>query len=180
MRTLALILFCFAMIGCGNSSQSTNNATTSAPQDNVRQEVNWYEDDMSKPVKNVGLGDAKVILQNADVKPAEIVDSTDVKGEPKKIYIYSKNGIHGQFEYSPNQVVLAWYQVTESPSAIELSQDSLKTTYRLARAMLGDEGKESIRRISRGGMFKGEPVAGYPANGSCVSGLCVLSLKTKV
>ena len=180
MRTLTLILFCFALIGCGNQSQSTNNATGSVPQDNVKNEVNWYEDDMSQPIKNVGLGDAKVILQNADVKPAEIVDSTDVKGEPKKIYIYSKNSIHGQFEYSPNQAILAWYQVTESPSAIESSQDSLKTTYRLARAILGEEGKEAMRRISRGGMFKGEPVAGYPANGSCVNGLCILSLKTRI
>lgn len=180
MRTLALVFLSFALVSCSNSSQTTNNATASAPEANVKNEVIWYEDDMSKPIKNVGLGDAKVILQNADVKPAEIVDSTDVKGEPKKIYIYSKNGIHGQFEYSPNQAILAWYQVTESPSAIESSQDSLKTTYRLARAILGEEGKEAIRRISRGGMFKGEPVAGYPAYGSCVNGLCILSLKTRI
>lgn len=180
MRTLALVFLSFALVSCSNSSQTTNNATASAPEANVKNEVIWYEDDLSKPINKVGVLDAEGIIKNANVKVYGTDKSTDPNGELRNIYILGKSNLDAKVAISPSTLVISWFQVNESESSLTQSQESLKAAYAVARSALGDEGKEAIRRISRGGMFKGEPVAGYPANGSCVSGLCILSLKTRI
>ena len=179
MRLLFLGIFCLGLMGCGQSSP-TSNPKTENPTSAKTEKVNWYEPDMTQPINKVGVSDAEGIIKNANVKVYGTDKTTDPNGELRNIYILGKSNLDAKIAISPSTLVISWFQVDESESSLTQSQESLKAAYAVARSALGDEGKEAIRRISRGGMFKGEPVAGYPANGSCVSGLCVLSLKTRI
>lgn len=139
--------------------------------------VLWYQDDLSKPVKTVGISDVKSILTSAGLTPAEIIDSSDSEGEPKKIYLFnSDTAVTTQFEHGPNFITLTWYQFSDEAKTIEYSQQSLKDAYKLARAMAGREGFDAVMYISNGGKYRSKPIGGYPSTGQCNDGICFIHM----
>lgn len=138
--------------------------------------VLWYQDNLSEPVKTVGMMDGDAILASAGLKADEVEESADHKGEPKKFYIINDNPLSASISHSPNSIALNWYQYSDEPEAIELSQQSLKNAYKLARAMAGKEGADAVMYLSNGGKYRSKPVGGYPATGQCNDGTCFIHI----
>ncbi len=150
-----------------------------APEDNstVENKVLWYQDDLSEPVETVGMLDGKAILASAKLEPAEVEDSVDTEGEPKKLYIMDdETPISAWFSHSPNNISLNWYMYSDEPKTTEYSQQSLKDAYKLARAMAGREGADAVMYLSNGGKYRSKPVGGYPATGQCNNGICFIHI----
>lgn len=150
-----------------------------APEDNstVENKVLWYQDDLSEPVETVGMLDGKAILASAKLEPAEVEDSIDTEGEPKKLYIMDdETPISAWFSHSPNNISLNWYMYSDEPKTTEYSQQSLKDAYKLARAMAGREGADAVMYLSNGGKYRSKPVGGYPATGQCNNGICFMHI----
>lgn len=142
--------------------------------------VIWYQDDLSEPVKTVGMLDRKAILTSAGLEPAEVEDSVDTEGEPKKLYVINdETHLSALFSHSPNEIALNWYQFSDKPETIENSQQSLKDVYKIARAMAGREGADAIMYLSNGGKYRSKPVGGYPATGQCNDGICFIHIELK-
>ena len=136
---------------------------------------------MSEPVENVGMLDADDIMESANLKPSETIDSADAEGEPKKIYLFnSDSSISAQFEHSNNTAVLQWHMHSDEPKTLEHSQQSLKDAYKLARAMAGMEGYDAVMYLSNGGKYRSKPVGGYPATGQCNEGICFININLEV
>lgn len=153
-----------------------------APEDNstVENKVLWYQDDLSEPVETVGMLDGKAILASAKLEPAEVEDSVDTEGEPKKLYIMDdETPISAWFSHSPNNISLNWYMYSDEPKTTEYSQQSLKDAYKLARAMAGREGADAVMYLSNGGKYRSKPVGGYPATGQCNNGICFIHIDLK-
>ena len=142
--------------------------------------VLWYQDDLSEPVDNVGMIDGKAILVSAGLEPAEVEDSVDTEGEPKKLYIMNdESPISAWFSHSPNNISLNWYMYSDEPKTTEYSQQSLKDAYKLARAMAGREGADAVMYLSNGGKYRSKPVGGHPATGQCNNGICFIHIDLK-
>lgn len=139
--------------------------------------VIWYQDDLSEPVETVGMLDGKAILTSAGLEPAEVEDSVDTEGEPKKLYVINDEALlSALFSHSPNEIALNWYQFSDKPETTENSQQSLKDIYKIARAMAGREGADAIMYLSNGGKYRSKPVGGYPATGQCNNGICFIHI----
>ena len=139
--------------------------------------VLWYQDDLSEPVETVGMLDGKAILASAKLEPAEVEDSVDTEGEPKKLYIMDdETPISAWFSHSPNNISLNWYMYSDEPKTTEYSQQSLKDAYKLARAMAGREGADAVMYLSNGGKYRSKPVGGHPATGQCNNGICFMHI----
>lgn len=152
------------------------------PEDNSTAEnkVLWYQDDLSEPVETVGMLDGKAILTSAGLEPAEVEDSVDTEGEPKKLYVINdETPLSALFSHSPNEIALNWYQFSDKPETTENSQQSLKDIYKIARAMAGREGADAIMYLSNGGKYRSKPVGGYPATGQCNDGICFIHIDLK-
>ncbi len=164
------------LAGCGNSEQS--NQETEVQTDQVEQKTTeWFQDDLSQPVEKVGMNNAQEILKSTGLTAAKVSDSTDIKGEPKKIYKLGDSSLSAQLEHSKNEIIIAWYQAEDTEEGIELSQKSLKDAYLLGRAVLGADGADIIRRISRGGFYKQEPFNDFILTGNCIGGLCSVNIR---
>ena len=153
-----------------------------APEDSsaVENKVLWYQDDLSEPVETVGMLDGEAILASAKLEPAEVEDSVDTEGEPKKLYIMDdETPISAWFSHSPNNISLNWYMYSDEPKTTEYSQQSLKDAYKLARAMAGREGADAVMYLSNGGKYRSKPVGGYPATGPCNNGICFIHIDLK-
>jgi len=153
-----------------------------APEDNSTAEnkVLWYQDDLSEPVETVGMLDGKAILASAGLEPAEVEDSVDTEGEPKKLYIMDdETPISAWFSHSQNNISLNWYMYSDEPKTTEYSQQSIKDAYKLARAMAGREGADAVMYLSNGGKYRSKPVGGYPATGQCNNGICFIHIDLK-
>lgn len=153
-----------------------------APEDNstAENQVLWYQDDLSEPVENVGMLDGKAILASAGLEPAEVEDSVDTEGEPKKLYIMNdESPLSAWFSHSPNNISLNWYMYSDEPKTTEYSQQSLNDAYKLARAMAGREGADAVMYLSNGGKYRSKPVGGYPATGQCNDGICFMHIDLK-
>ena len=121
--------------------------------------------------------DGKAILASAKLEPAEVDDSVDTEGEPKKLYIMDdETPISAWFSHSPNNISLNWYMYSDEPKTTEYSQQSLKDAYKLARAMAGREGADAVMYLSNGGKYRSKPVGGYPATGQCNNGICFIHI----
>lgn len=145
--------------------------------DTTKDSVAWYQDDLSEPVDNVGMLDADAILASAGLEPDEVEDSADTEGQPKKLYVINdETPLSALFSHSPNSIELNWYQFSDKPETTENSQQSLKDTYKLARAMAGREGAEGIMYLSNGGKYRSKPIGGYPATGQCNDGICFIHI----
>lgn len=138
--------------------------------------VIWYQDDLSEPVGKVGMLYGEDILASAGLDPNEVEESADHTGEPKKFYIINDNPLSASMSHSPNGIALNWYQYSDEPEAVELSQQSLKNAYKLARAMAGKEGADAVMYLSNGGKYRSKPVGGYPATGQCNDGACFIHI----
>lgn len=139
--------------------------------------VLWYQDDLSEPVETVGMMNGEDILASAGLKAEEIEESADHKGEPKKLYIINDDTpISAWFSHSPNAISLNWYQYSDEPETLEISQQSLKDAYKLARAMAGKEGSDAVMYLSNGGKYRSKPVGGNPATGQCNDGICFINI----
>lgn len=139
--------------------------------------VAWYQDDLSEPVENVGMLDGDAIIASAGLEPAEVEESADTEGEPKKLYVINdETPLSALFSHSPNSIELNWYQLSDKPETTENSQQSLKDTYKIARAMAGREGAEAIMYLSNGGKYRSKPIGGYPATGQCNDGVCFIHI----
>ena len=137
----------------------------------------WYQDDLSEPIENVGMSDGDAIIASAGLKPAKVEESVDHEGEPKKLYTISDDSpVSAWISHSPNNISLNWYQYP-SEQDIELSQQSLKDAYKLARAMAGKEGADAVMYISNGGKYRSKPIGGYPATGKCNKGICFINIE---
>lgn len=143
-------------------------------------DVLWYQDNLSEPIKIVGMLDGNDILSSAGLEAYEIEDSADHMGEPKKFYIINDNPLSASMSHSPNSIALNWYQYSDEPETIELSQQSLKDAYRLARAMAGREGSDAVMYLSNGGKYRNKPVSGYPATGQCNDGVCFINIDLNI
>ena len=142
--------------------------------------VLWYQDDLSEPVETVGMLDGKAILASAGLEPAEVEDSVDTEGEPKKLYIMNdESPLSAWFSHSPNNISLNWYMYSDEPKTTEYSQQSLKDAYKLARAMAGREGADAVMYLSNGGKYRSKPVGGHPATGQCNNGICFIHIDLK-
>ncbi|KAF0569133.1 hypothetical protein FQV37_326 [Psychrobacter nivimaris] len=142
--------------------------------------VLWYQDDLSEPVETVGMLDGKAILASAGLEPAEVEDSVDTEGKPKKLYIMNdESPLSAWFSHSPNNISLNWYMYSDEPKTTEYSQQSLKDAYKLARAMAGREGADAVMYLSNGGKYRSKPVGGHPATGQCNNGICFIHIDLK-
>ena len=147
---------------------------------NTKNNVSWYQDDLSEPVENVGMLDAEAILASAGLEPDEIEESVDHEGKPKKLYIITdETPLSAWFSHSPNGIALNWYQYSDEPKTTEYSQQSLKDVYKLARAMAGREGADAVMYLSNGGKYRSKPMGGYPATGQCNDGICFINIDLK-
>lgn len=145
--------------------------------DTTKDSVAWYQDDLSETVENVGMLDAEAILASAGLEPDEIEESADTEGQPKKLYVINdETPLSALFSHSPNSIELNWYQFSDKPETTENSQQSLKDTYKLARAMAGREGAEAVMYLSNGGKYRSKPVGGYPVTGQCNDGVCFIHI----
>ncbi|MFZ2843359.1 hypothetical protein [Psychrobacter sp.] len=153
-----------------------------APDESIKTEGNilWYQDDLSEPVENVGMLNGEDILNSAGLDPDETEESADHMGEPKKLYIINDDTpISAWFSHSPNSISLNWYQYSDEPETLEISQQSLKDAYKLARAMAGMEGYDAVMYLSNGGIYRSKPVGGYPTTGQCNEGACFIHIDLK-
>lgn len=149
----------------------------SKADDKSEDSILWYQDDLSEPVEKVGVFDANAIIESANIKPSEIIDSSDTEGEPKQIYLFnSKSSISAQLEHSPNSIILQWYMYSDEPTTLEYSQKSIEDAYKLARAMAGMEGYDAIMYLSNGGKYRSKSVGGYPTTGQCNGGICFIRM----
>ena len=149
----------------------------SKADDKSEDSILWYQDDLSEPVEKVGVFDANAIIESANIKPSEIIDSSDTEGEPKQIYLFnSKSSISAQLEHSPNSIILQWYMYSDEPTTLEYSQKSIEDAYKLARAMAGMEGYDAIMYLSNGGKYRSKSVGGYPTTGQCNGGICFIHM----
>ncbi|OOS25099.1 lipoprotein [Moraxella pluranimalium] len=177
MRKLFPTMVLLALLaGCGNSEQPEQQ-TEAQTEQTEQKSTEWYQDDLSQPVEKVGVNNAQEILKSAGLTAAKVSDSTDNKGEPKKIYKLGDSSLSAQLEHSKNEIIIAWYQAEDTDSGIELSQKSVKDAYLLGRAVLGADGVDIIRRISRGGFYKQEPFNDFILTGNCFSGLCSVNIR---
>lgn len=145
--------------------------------DTEQENVLWYQDDLSEPVETVGMLDADAILASAGLTPSKIEESANTEGQPKKLYIINdETPVSAWFSHSPNAISLNWYQFSDEPESLELSQQSLKEAYKLARAMAGREGADAVMYLSNGGKYRSKPVDGYPATGQCNDGVCFIHI----
>lgn len=172
MTVLAMILL--GCVGCSGGDDVAKSADVPATTESPAQSIDWYQDDLSQAVEKVGADNVDDIFKSINITPHEISDSTDNQGEPKKIYILTDNPLSAQLEHSPNIVIIAWYQATDS---IENSQKGLKDAYLLARAVLGKDGADVVRHISSGKKYDSSVVAGHAVSGACIGGFCVMNIQ---
>ncbi len=145
-----------------------------------QENVSWYQDDLSEPVETVGMSNADAILASAGLEPDEVENLADTEGQPKKLYVINdETPLSALFSHSPNSIELNWYQFSDKPETTENSQQSLKDTYKLARAMAGREGAEAIMYLSNGGKYRSKLIGGYPATGQCNDGICFVHIDIK-
>lgn len=143
----------------------------------LENKVLWYQDDLSEPVETVGMLNGEDILASAGLDADETEDSADHRDEPKKLYIINDDApISAWFSHSPNSISLNWYQYSDEPETLEISQQSLKDAYKLARAMAGKEGADAVMYLSNGGKYRSKPIGGYPATGQCNDGICFIHI----
>lgn len=180
MKKWIFPLILINLVACSEqptTSQSTNNDIPNTPQTS---QIEWYQDNLTTPIKMVGVSDEKQllhVLKDVGLVPKTIEKSTDIKGEPKHIYQFADiQSLPAQLEYSPNRINLLWYQATDNNATIEKSQQSLKDIYFVARALFGKDGADAVRRVSNGGNFKEDEdvFQQYKINGSCITYVCSL------
>lgn len=189
MKKLLPFLSVLALVGCGNNTADTPKQEKVTAQSNsassattiTKPSIDWYQDDLTKPVKMVGVENAKAVIDSAGLKVAKSEKSTDSKGEPKTIYLFSPKTLSAQFEHSPNQINLQWFQLTDEKksSVLDDSQQSLKDIYLVARALFGKDGADAVRRVSIGGKYRDDLIGGFKTNGQCNNGICFLIIKIK-
>lgn len=176
MKKHIIVMLALVLNGCGEATPTAPaNNEASAPT-KTEQTPKWYEDDLSTPVENVGFDDPKSIMASAKLKPVKTEKDKDPRGETETRYTFSNNSLNAQLEHSRNFINISWYQASDSPTALPQSNESLKQAYLLARAMMGEQGKEAVRHLSKGGTYKGDMVAGVKLNGNCVSSMCLLTI----
>ena len=188
LKYIWAIFFTIILTACGDVSEdSSNKASMPKSVENklndnyasMSSDIEWYQDKFEQPIKKVGAKDVDLLIKTVGVKPVKIENSSDEKGEPKQIYLFSKNVIRSQLEYSPNMLIIAWYQASDDEDTLKHSQESLKTAYLFARAVAGDEGAKAVRTISMGGKLEGNLVSDYSASGQCAIELCLLRFELK-
>lgn len=188
-RIIFYLSLSVVLLGCGHKpteqikvdkASDVTVAKETALVNTEQPKINWYQDDLSKPVKMIGVSDPKKIMVSAGLKPVETTSSSDSKGEPKKIYTFRNNtSLTAQFEHSPNRITLLWFQAFDDAKAIKNSQQSLKDIYLISRALFGKDGADAVRRVSIGGKYRDDLVGGYKTNGQCVNVICTLNFDLK-
>lgn len=160
-----------------DSTAQNTKANNQVISDNAENKIEWYQDDLSKPINMVGVDNPIQVISSTGLKPAYTEKSTDSKGEPKQIYQFGGDtSLKAQFEHSPNQINLMWFQATDDKKTIESSQESLKNIYLISRALFGKDGADAVRRISIGGKYRDDFIGSYKANGQCVNYICSLNI----
>lgn len=121
-------------------------------------------------VNQVGLNDDNAVIQSIGEQPNKVVDSTDStdsKGDVKKIYIF--DGAYSQLELSSNYALIAWQQN---------NNESLDRAVKMGMALLGSEAGYFIHRVNMNGEHTDYSIQGHKIiNNTCASELCMIKIE---
>ena len=92
------------------------------------------------PVARVDIHDDQAIVKSAGVPVVSTSDSSDEKGEPKKIYIFNHEYVGTQIELSRSKLVLAWTVASDGEIVKKMTPENIKLARLLARGLLGLDG----------------------------------------
>ncbi|MEX7479186.1 hypothetical protein AB0861_023945 [Acinetobacter baumannii] len=118
-------------------------------------------------INEVGLNDEQAIIQSIGEQPEKVIDSTDSKDDPKKIYVF--NGTYSQLELSSNYALIAWQQNNEA---------SLNRAVKMGMALLGKDAGYYIHNVDMNGQHTDYSIQGHKIiNNTCISELCMIKIE---
>lgn len=179
-----VVLFVVIGLTAPDAEQTNTDGTPSQnfeQSDNIENEptvkkFDFKHVDPQQPVARVtDINNDDEIIKSAGVPVFKTIDSTDSKGEPKKIYKFADFGT--QIELSRSQIIIGWIAADDTESAKLKSQESIAVAQRLARAVLGLEAGYLVDKAIAGGSGA-VYVDGYKVRYSpCIGGSCLITVE---
>lgn len=182
IKNLVLCVLLSAIITASLDSKAETSALNQdqASADNkepIKPAATYQPIDQNDPVARVDISNDKAIVAASGAPVNRKTNSTDTKGEPKKIYIFGNGGLTSQIELSRSQIVLAWYVANDDADAINKSIKNVKIAQRLARSILGLEGGLLVDRLMTGYRMREGIIEGHRiTSATCMGPICAFMI----